>query len=380
MEQVLFAFGHLVLTVGRLTTIQILLFLAAAGVWLNLPVTAFAQVLRHTVASTDSGDAWQSQRQCYKIISGPNNLFCAPVSTLKVSTGMIAFEGAINSNEEAYTVVSRLSDKDVDRPFLESLFGEDSFQTVSGNLRFSAIYGETTFALVPFHLAAAYKISNPSLPEVNLAAVQSSHLMVTHNLIGAGAGPWNLLAAPVFVVGTKEAKTGDFDVLELGARGTDQVIATESWTEKAGGLALGMLSRKPLVPSVSVRVNNISTGETCRKCKESKIFIADELETYTTATVGAFQNLQFGKIWVGLAGKFRGERQIPDRYASNALIAYRLGYLDSFLSVAPAIYSFGFMFDTALYRVGIQYTDEKQDNDLQISRRKHSYVHLGFKI
>jgi len=90
--------------------------------------------------------------------------------------------------------------------------------------------------------------------------------------------------------------------------------------------------------------------------------------------------LPYGNVWVGLAGKYNGLSRSVEMATSNAMAVYRLGLLDTYVSFAPAIFSFGFMFDSNLYRVGIQYTDEKQDNRISIPRKKNSYVHLAFRL
>jgi len=341
---------------------------------------ASAQALRHGITSFDNSDSWQSQRQCHKLLDRQNSMYCLPVSTLRVLTGQITFDASFNSNEEGYTIISRFTDKKVDKAFLEDLFGSNNFQAFSGVARFSAIYGETTFSLVPYHFVAAFKISNPSLPEVNMAAVTSSHLLVSHNFVINNAGPYNFLVTPIATVAKKEAISGDFNVLELATLKQEDVIKSEEWVEPNASISTGFLSRKAFVPSLTLRLNNIVEKERCDECHLSTIKIEEETKPYSNATVGFYGRLRYGKLWFGLKGRFSGLFSDIDKYTSNGLVIYKLGFLDTFLSVAPAITSFGFMFDSNLYRVGIQYTDEKQDNNLQIMRRKHSYVHLGFKI
>lgn len=341
---------------------------------------AFAVPLRHSLASLDNIDSWQSQRQCYKVLSKNRRLYCLPVGTLRVESGQIVFDGSFNSNEEAYTILSRFLDKDIDRPFLEGLFDDSNFQTFSGLVRFSAIYGETTFALVPYHIAAGFKVGNPSLPEVNFAAVTSSHLMISHNFLVDGVGAYSLLLAPTVTIGSKESKVGDFDVLELAAKKTEDVIRSERWTERAGSFSVGVISRRAFFPSLTIRGNNLVASKGCNYCRVSHITIDDEVAPYTIATLGSYIPLDFGLLWLGVDGKYGGIEPKFNQYGSNALALYRLGYLDSFLSFSPAMVSFGFVFDSELYRVGIQYTDEKQSNELQIARKKYSYIHLGFKI
>lgn len=336
--------------------------------------------LRHSIASVDTVDSWQSQRQCYKVQSRNDRLYCLPVGTLRVATGQIVFDGSFNSNEEAYTIVSRFSDKDIDRPFLESLFEQGNFQSFSGVTRFSAIYGETTFALVPYHFAGAFRISNPSLPSVSLATVMSSHLMVSHNFVLDNIGTYSALIAPTFIIGSKETKSGDFDALELAARERGDVIKSEKWTDRSGGVSFALLSRRAFLPSLSVRFDNITASEKCKACREGTITIDSEISPYASANLGFYAPMKLGLLWTGVGAKYGGVEPTFDSKSSNVLLLYRLGFLDSFVSLAPSIVSFGFNFDSNLYRVGIQYTDEKQNNELQIARKKHSYIHLGFKI
>jgi len=341
---------------------------------------ASAQALRHGINSLDNSDSWQSKRQCYKLLDRQNSMYCLPVSTLRVLTGQITFDSSFNSNEEGYTIISRFSDKKVDREFLESLFSNNNFQTFSGVARFSAIYGETTFSLVPYHFVGAFKISNPSLPEIKMAAITGSHLLVSHNFVFSNVGPYNFLVSPILTIASKEAISGDFNVLELATLKQNDVIKSEKWVEPNASIATGLLSRRPFLPSLTLRANNVIEKEHCKECRISSISVDEEIKPFANATLGFYSRLGYGKLWCGVSGRFLGLFADLDMLTSGGLVIYKLGFLDTFVALAPAVTSFGFMFDSNLYRVGIQYTDEKQDNNLQIMRRKHSYVHLGFKI
>ncbi len=336
--------------------------------------------LRHVIASGDNADSWQSQRHCYKVYGDGNRLLCLPTTTYKVATGQIGFEGSFNSNEDAFITASRISDRSIDREFLDGLFEKNNFLTFSGITRFSAIYGETTFALVPYYFAAGFKISNPSLPEVNFAAISSSHLFLSHNFISNISKTYQIVTMPGLTVGSKEAKTGDFDVLELAAKKSEDVIISEKWVERAGSLAVSILSKKPFLPTLSLRVNQITSSDPCKACRIGGVTIAEEIAPHASASLGGFAPVGFGLLWLGVTGKYSGLAKKFNDKASAFSAIYKIGFLDSHFSIAPSIVSFGFMFDANLYRIGIQYSDEKQSNELQIARKKHSYVHLGFKI
>lgn len=341
---------------------------------------ADAVELRHVIASGDNADSWQSQRHCYKVYGDAQRLLCLPTTTYKVATGEIGFDGSLNSNEDAFITASRVSDRSIDREFLEGLFEKNNFLTFSGITRFSAVYGETTFALVPYYFAAGFKISNPSLPSVNFAAITSSHLLLSHNFIHNISKTYQIVTMPGITVGSKEAKTGDFDVLELAAKKSEDVILSEKWVERAGSIAISLLSKKPLFPTLSLRANQITASDPCKACRSGGVTIAEEIAPHATASLGAFKNVGIGLLWLGVTGKYSGFSKSFNDKASGVSALYKIGFLDSFFSISPSIVSFGFMFDANLYRVGIQYSDEKQSNELQIARKKHSYVHLGFKI
>ena len=42
--------------------------------------------------------------------------------------------------------------------------------------------------------------------------------------------------------------------------------------------------------------------------------------------------------------------------------------------------SFGFLFTSQVYRVGVQYTDEKQDDSFEIQRTKQTYIYATIFI
>jgi hypothetical protein len=336
--------------------------------------------LRHVIASGDNSDSWQSQRHCYKVYGDSKRLLCLPTSTYKVVTGQIGFDSGFNSNEDAFITASKVSNRSIDREFLESLFEKNNFLSFSGITRLSAVYGETTFALVPYYFAAGFKISNPSLPEVNFAAISSSHLFISHNFIHNFSKTYQLVAMPGFTIGSKDAKTGDFDVLELAAKKSEEVIISEKWVERAGSVAISLLSKQPYFPTLSIRANQITSSDPCQACRSGGITIAEEIAPHVAASLGGFAPVGFGLLWIGATGKYNGLSKTFNDKASGLSALYKIGFLDSFFSIAPSIVSFGFMFDANLYRIGIQYTDEKQSNELQIARKKHSYIHLGFKI
>ena len=346
---------------------------------IGIPI-AIAQPLRHVISSQETATSWQSQRQCYSLLEKKDGLYCLPVNNFRVATGQIDFESSLNSNEDAFKVISRFSSKSIDQEFLTDLFRENSFQSVSGVVRFGAIYGETSFSLVPYHFAGAYRISNPSLPDVSYAAVTSSHLSLAHNFTSSASSTYSFLAAPGLSYSQKKAQTADFNLLDLTVTNRTSILKEETWNAPSASLAAGVIAKRSLYPSLTLRVNNVSLGKSCAFCRQGKIAIPDEIAPYGIATIGTYKDLAFGNLWLGLAGKYSGLTKKFDPTVSNFLAVYKLGGLDAFATFAPAIFGFGFMFDSNLYRIGIQYTDEKQNNALFIPRRKNSYVHLAFKV
>src|SRR5262249_22661102 len=88
-----------------------------------------------------------------------------------------------------------------------------------------------------------------------------------------------------------------------------------------------------------------------------------------------------GTSILGVAVPFFGAPN-PAIDALKTTIAYsfRLSKLECFLAASPLIYTFGFLFDTSVYRLGILYSDEKQDNSIQIDRQKQTYVFSSFYL
>lgn len=343
-----------------------------------LAPAAQGAVLRHAIMETDTSVSMQTGRACFGLWGGPGELVCAPRAYLVEPSGALGMDLRLKANDRAFTIVSRVLDKDVDPAFLETLFREDSFQSVSGAASVEARFRGTSFAYTPLHAVGAMTIDNPSLPEIHVAGARQSVLRLAHNFVFGDLGGAYAVVSPSVFRYERDFAYLDGDLLTSSGRALDKLVQRESERSVDADTAVVLAAGRPWVPVATLRIENLAQEDACPGCEERPIEIEPLFGRRSSLSLVWPVVHPIGASIMGAQLPFVGAFRSYDRLDGTVAYAYRIGSLGCFASFAPTITSFGFLFDADFYRMGIRYTDEKQDASLRIKRLKQVYVFAGF--
>ena len=295
--------------------------------------------------------------------------------------GRIQLDLQVKADEKVYDIINRFMEKNVNKEFLDRLFREDNFHSISGGGRIRAVYSKTSLTYVPFHLVGAFKLTNPSLPEIHVAGVQQSTVRLSQTFVfkkWPGAVYGELFAAPSIYYFKRNFVFADLDLLTASVQKVDDLIEKKKDQGVDGDVAMAIFSKRWYLPYFSLRIENVSKQQPCETCKKRFFDIERYFFARTIVGTGFTIPHPIGESALGAALPFWGTFSEFDKYQTALMYSYSISKLSSFVSASPLMTSFGFIFGADHYRVGIQYTDEKQDNSIQIKRQKHAYVFASY--
>lgn len=345
----------------------------------TLSTSAFSAPLKHAILDSDSAVSFQTQHVCHSIAQQDQNLACIPATYLEEPNGKIGVNTMVKANEKAYHIVSRFTDHDVSKEFVESLFEEDNFQSASGTLKAEAIYSSTAITYTPLHVAGALKVSNPSLPQVTVAGFSQSIFRVTQNFLGnpdfiSNWGAIFFTFSPFYY--SRTSVYLDTDLYSLSVLKVKDLIEKEKKNGVDGDAGFAIIPAKPWVPGISLRVNNVSTNP--NSTSDNKITLDNINGRSSEISISSSVNHKIGKSLFGSSMQFRDVYGKYDKDALAVSYTFQLTHLGTFLSASQDMTSFGFIFHSKAYLLGIQYTNETQDEDLTIRQQKQAYVYGSF--
>lgn len=347
------------------------------------PTSAHAGILRHQILDTDSAESFQSLRTCYGFMATDTNFQCVPLSYQPNEKGAISLDAHVKANERAYTVVNRVLSNDIDREYLVKLFEDDNFQDASGSLLIKAVYGRTRIEYQPAHTMGAFKLLNPALPELHLSALNQNVIRLSHYFLWAPIQPkafGSLVFGPALTRYKRQFAFISTDALSAAGQNPKDIIMKETTAGYDLELSAGYLSGFWAVPSVYVRIENTLSKETCGTCTERIIDIESIFTQQSRAIILWSLDHYVGQSFVGAQLPFQGIFSQLNELDASASFMFKVSRLGAFVGMSAMMQSFGFVFDSANYKIGIQYSDEKQDNEINLKRIKHTYVSGSYKL
>lgn len=286
------------------------------------------------------------------------------------------------TNDEAFEIFNRFLRDDIDQEFIDELFREDNFHNFTALGRVTAIYNAISLSFLPLHYSGAFKLINPSLPELHFGGYQNQEFRLSYNFIHRKFTPaYGFMAAPYIATHKRRVVTLDTDILTTSVLGIKDTTKKHKSTGQTGGISLSLLAKNQKIPTLQIKLDSLGSKRACQedKCPEPLIDAEQNLLESSSAGLAYMIRHPLGmssfSINIPFQGIFQDQRQ--DEVSMTAV--YHLSHLASVLSFSPLKSSFGFMFYGELYSVGIQHTNEKQDNEIQIKRQKHSYVFIKFQ-
>jgi hypothetical protein len=223
-----------------------------------------------------------------------------------------------------------------------------------------------------------FKISNPSFPSVHVALRHEQRLTLSWSRDLNLSGEHQLIYHFGLSYFDRKAIGADFDLALLSVMDFKD-IATEK-SEK-GYAAMAMITyRSPrwFMPTVTLALEDLFVP----KPEENQFLI--DLDPYFQPR--GYLSLVY-EAPVGLGAGYFGvvipftEQWSQDKGPQTAVtVAYALRNLQSYASFSSAKTAVGFLFAYDLFSVGIQYTQEKQDNSIKIDREPQTNVFASIDL
>lgn len=336
--------------------------------------------LRHQIRPLDSPISLQTQGLCHSFYRTKEGMRCLPFSSGVVDKGSISIQALVKANERGLRILKRVQDKDLNSEFVDQLFREDSFHDASGFAEARAQYANFGLSLIPLFEMGAYKLNNPGLPEIHYMEIRQSQLTMSSTwMLPAGQLLDWLLAVNVYGFERTEVR-GDYDALEAATTPTRDLAKTSAQKGMDLDLSLGWISKTSFLPSLLLRGTQLLNPSRCGECAVTYF----ELESYfltrsSTSLVWTIRH-PIGESIGGINVPFEGLYRKEDQDRAAVSYTYKLSNLSSFLAYSMTQSSFGFALDANFYKVGIQYTNEKQPFNILARRVNQTYVYAALDL
>jgi hypothetical protein len=298
-----------------------------------------------------------------------------------IKDGGVKLAILLKAEDESYKIYKKFSDKDIDQVFLDHLFKVNNFQFASGSAKIQAIYRMTSVTFTPVNFSGAFKLINPSLPEVHVGGYNQRVFRLTQNFyfknVVRGA---DLFISPSAYLADRNFFNSDFDVLDgLGPKGKT-LVKKHNERHTDVDASLSWFWRREWLPSLGIRFENTLSQDFCDTCADTFIDVRHEFLRKTRLVASSFVSHPVGRSVLAVGIPYGGIFKSQNPLETTVSYIFQLSQLKSFVSFSPFIQSFGFLFASDIYHVGLQYTDEKQDNSIELERQKRTNVFASFSI
>jgi hypothetical protein len=331
-----------------------------------------ATPVRHTIDRHESIYSTQTLGVCVSMVATSDHN-CNPAMIELVPQRGFNMEINLKAEEKGYETTRDLLYEQFDKSDVEKLFAEQDFMSYSGNARLEAAYSKVVFSYIPAHAILATKISNPSLPELSVSAMKQSVLGLKAARKFQLLLPWS----KQIVIGIdayrydRELTFVDANIVEFSVSSADELAGKEREIDSDWDAGFVIPSDDTLVPSIGLVGRNLAHSG---PDKERPLGITYRLRRSISAGASWLYVTDTGEYSIGVSSIYRGETLRMDRDESAVAFSYRIGGLQSFVAMSPISRGFGFMFIHTVYIVGIKYSNEKQENPLQLQRKNHVYL------
>ncbi len=346
-------------------------------------MVASAGELRHVHGDRETFSKFQLQQSCQIIARGIDAHWCNPANLSENSERMAQFEIGVRADEEGLSIAQKTAVRRPTKVDVEKLFSKKNFSAVSGYGRVETVVGKVSVSYTPAHVIAAYRINNPALPEIALMSMEQS-------IIRADAGTRIAQTEAfgnefVFDVGgsiywfDRSLLSVEDQLINISIDQSSKIGSRKDYSGVDSDAGLVVRNDHDWLPELALRVERLHHGFSYQR-QPAKIDLRDFLSRRSYVGVGKVFNLNLGSLGVESNLPFWDFYREFKPYQASLGIQYSLGGLRAFTSASPVMESFGFAFQGPFYLAGIQYTDEKQSNDLQLKRQRMTYVYAKIQI
>ena len=337
-------------------------------------------VLRHTLEANDSPFDVETQHACLTYVNQPSPHWCNPALFPFTKEAAIKGDIALNADRDAYDTTDRFLNEPIDKEFVEELFREKDFQSFSGATRLEAVSSYLSFSYIPVYVVGAYQLSNPNLPEVAAAGSRESQVRMTSGRTIATLGPYQVHAGASIAAFDRMVYYVQANALELVVKDIDDLLEVDRQRGANLDAGLALTAAEGPLPNVSLVGENLFLSQEDERGERRLLDLEPLYRRRLRLGVGKTWMHDTGSYFLGLHLPFWDAAQSFDRYGASVAFIYGIGRLRAFTSFSPLMIAFGFLFMGEHYHVGIQYTDDKQDNSLDLRRHRNTYLFTSFNF
>jgi hypothetical protein len=345
--------------------------------------TAISAELLHMHGDGETFAKFQLQQSCQIIATGVDAHWCNPANLSQNTARVGQAEFGVRADEEGLGVANKTATRKPSKADIENLFRKKNFSAVSGYGRVETILGKFSVSYTPIHLVAAYRVYNPALPEIALLSMEQSVIRADVGSRLRDFDVWGQqftidVGSSIYWFDRSVLRVED-QLINISINQDPKIGSREKYSGVDADAGIIIRNNHVWLPEIGLRIDRLLNTD-AKQYSLSKIDLTQLLTRRSLASVGKVFDLHLGSIGVESSMFFRDAFQAVDIYQTSLGLQYSLGSLRAFISASPMMESFGFAFQGPFYLLGIQYTDEKQANELQVKRQRMTYVYAKVQI
>jgi hypothetical protein len=344
---------------------------------------AGASDLAHLHGDGENSNRFQLQGACQIIATGVDAHWCNPANLAENDLTMAQFEAGVRADEEGAALAGSILSQRPKKSDVEKLFKRRNFAAVSAYGRLETIFNRYSISYTPSHIIAAYRVNNPALPEIFLVGFQESVLRVESGWrvfeTSEESGRYTLDLGASLYSFNREYVVVEDQLINLAINRDSKIGDIQSTRGADADVGAVLKTQTSWLPDLGLKILRIGRRDDPRQAGK-KLSISRYTTTQSQLSLGKTKALKRGALGLEVSTVQNGYFKKFDIFRTGAGIQYRLGGLTVYCSGSPLMESFGFSFDGPVYVVGIQYTNEKQSNDIQLDRQRMTYVYAKIQL
>ncbi|MEY3904013.1 MAG: hypothetical protein RL189_3319, partial [Pseudomonadota bacterium] len=304
---------------------------------------------------------------------------CNPSLLRSISKSAGIVELTTLAQESTFRALWKLATEPLTGADIARLFSEYNFSTYSGFARLATVSPWFALEYIPFSLTGAYRITNPSLPFIQVTGLKKQAFSLTTGLQSDDffERQTNTLSTGIKVSFEDiQATNVNIDTISAITAKNRDFVATNRSKRLVADLGLSWLPKTPWFPNV---------GATCRNCFSStkngtseRSLDISKIDSRTTDFHSSWQwSPSLGTVW-GSFGLFWDDFYRSFRWETSSIAAgYRIGELNVTGALGPTRTAWGLSMQRDVYHMSLHYAFEKQPAMFRAEWNKNLYISLG---
>jgi hypothetical protein len=347
---------------------------------MGLLVSTYSQAaqVRHLFDYTTSQLSLETAGACGSIDFHVDSIRCNPALQRTLSKNMGTFEITTLADEATFDSLWKFASQPLTANDVKTLFEKYNFGTFSGYVRLATASKWASFELVPASLVGAYRLSNPSLPFLQVSGVRKSAFSTSLSMGLRDFYDDSPIGIDVGVKLKSERLTlvnAEIDALTAASKTEKTAVSSKKRNELDADMGLYLDLSKFWLPSF---------GLVCANCLKNEVE-DDSFDLQTTSNelrsikghLSIDASPGVGTVFVSSILSWGSDFNTFETETSGASLGYLIG--DFFVSTqyTPSRTGWGFIAKRGFYQIGMQYAREKQPPLFQIERQEKLYMTLG---